>query len=131
VAPFSNDKNNDLTPGQRGYRALVSFGHLDAEVTGLIPENANYQIAGASSDITVINIGDDPGPLKVGSYINFKLNYAAMLRLMAGKYVERITRPAIKDFIQHRACANQINIAPVLNQIEAETEFVGPSISLN
>lgn len=99
MTPFESDQDNgDLSPGQRGYRALVSVGQLDTEITGLTPVNSGYHIAGASSDVTVVNIGDDQGGLKVGDTIQFRLNYAALLRLMSGKYLEKVVSPSLDKF---------------------------------
>ena len=99
MTPFESDQaNGSFSPGQRGYRALVSVGQLDTEVTGLTPIDSKYQIAGASSDVTVLNIGDDPGDLAVGTTIKFRLNYAALLRLMSGKYVEQVVSPLLDKF---------------------------------
>lgn len=99
MTPFESDQvNGDLSPGQRGFRALVSVGQLDTEITGLTPVNSEYHIAGASSDVTVVNIGDDQSGLKVGDTIKFRLNYAALLRLMSGKYIEKVVTPSLDKF---------------------------------
>jgi predicted amino acid racemase len=99
MTPFESDQvNGDFSPGQRGFRALVSVGHLDTEITGLTPINSNYHIAGASSDVTVVNVGDDQGGLNVGDTIKFRLNYAALLRLMSGKYIEKVVTPSLDKF---------------------------------
>lgn len=99
MTPFESDQvNGDLSPGQRGFRALVSVGQLDTEITGLTPINSDYHIAGASSDVTVVNIGDDQGGLNVGDTIKFRLNYAALLRLMSGKYIEKVVTPSLDKF---------------------------------
>lgn len=99
MTPFESDQTNgDFSPGQRGYRALVSIGQLDTEVTGLTPIDSRYQIAGASSDVTVINIGDEPDNLKVGDTVKFRLNYAALLRLMSGKYIDKVVSPSLDEF---------------------------------
>jgi len=99
VAPFPlADASSPPSPGQRGYRALVNIGQLDTDVGGLTPQDPTYQIAGASSDLTVVNVGDHPGELKVGGAIRFGMNYAAMLRLMSGAYVPKVVEPALAEF---------------------------------
>jgi len=99
MQPFEPTQvENELSPGQRGYRAIVSVGQLDTDINGLTPINEDYQIAGASSDVTVVNIGDDAGGLKVGDTIRFKPNYAALLRLMAGKYIDKFVSPSLDTF---------------------------------
>jgi len=99
LTPFEAETTDDtVTPGQRGYRALVSVGQLDTDISGLTPVNPNYKIAGASSDITVVNVGDNPKGLEVGGSITFRVNYAAMLRLMSGKYIAKEVNPPLSEF---------------------------------
>ena len=99
MTPFeSTDAEEDLSPGQRGYRALISVGQLDTDIAGLTPVNPEHRIAGASSDITVINLGNDTGGLKIGDSIKFRVNYSAMLRLMVGKYVAKKVIPPLDEF---------------------------------
>jgi len=117
TAPFETDVEDESIPGQRGYRALVSVGHLDTDIGGLTPINEKYRIAGASSDITVINIGDDPGGLKVGDTIKFKVNYSALLRLMNDKYISKEVVPPIGSLegLLNDKCSE---ILPGMSQIE-------------
>ncbi len=100
ITPFQSEAEEDTTPGQRGYRALISIGQLDTDIYGLTPVNPHYQIAGASSDITVINLGEDADGLKVGDTILFRPNYSALLRLMSGRYLEKAVTPSLEDFSQ-------------------------------
>lgn len=71
---------------RRGYRAIVSVGQLDTDVKGLTPRNSQFKIGGASSDLTVLNIGEDAAGLRIGDVIEFDVSYAAMVRLMNNKY---------------------------------------------
>ena len=99
ITPFENDMDEDATsPGQRGYRALVNIGELDTDVSGLTPVSENYRIAGASSDITVINVGEKRGGLRVGDKMRFRLDYSALLRLMSGEYVQKVVDPPLEEF---------------------------------
>ncbi|MEZ5360568.1 MAG: alanine racemase [Candidatus Zixiibacteriota bacterium] len=100
VQPFHTDMEDETAPGQRGYRALVSVGQLDSDISGLTPVNPNYRIAGASSDITVVNLGVNPEQLQVGDTIKFRVNYSALLRLMSGKYVPKEVYPSLDKFRQ-------------------------------
>ncbi len=93
TSPFPSVGELEVLPFQRGFRALVDMGQLDADVAGLTPTNSDHQIAGASSDITVVNLGKNPENLSVGSKITFRMNYAALLRLMSSHYVPKcVTR---------------------------------------
>ncbi|MFH1970591.1 MAG: hypothetical protein ABIJ53_09775 [Verrucomicrobiota bacterium] len=95
--------NKYLTPGQRGYRALVTIGQLDTDVSGLIPFNREYQIAGASSDITVVNLGISNDGMAVGDSLKFRVSYSALLRLMNDKYIERVVVPDLGQFAKELA----------------------------
>lgn len=99
--PFEVIESSDITPGQRGYRAVITIGQLDTEVSGLKPIKPHYQIAGASSDLSVLNIGDNPDALQIGDSIEFKLNYSALLHLMAGNYVRKTVHPSIETFFKN------------------------------
>ena len=99
VAPFAAIAASSTTaPSQRGYRVLVNIGQLDADILGMRPEDPACQIAGASSDITVVNVGDDPRGMEVGGVMRFHMNYAAMLRVMSGPYVPKVVEPEIARF---------------------------------
>ena len=89
TSPFGSIQNEDSAPGQRGYRALVSIGQLDTDIGGLAPTNPEYHIVGASSDITVVNLNENPKDLKVGDSVTFRMNYSALLRLMSSRYVTK------------------------------------------
>lgn len=96
--PFESLNIADLSPGQRGYRAIVAVGQLDTEVSGLTPLNPDYKLAGASSDLTVVNVGENPERLKVGGTLKFRVNYAALLRLMSNRYIDQIVTPDLDEF---------------------------------
>jgi len=113
MTPFISEVNEDRTPGQRGFRALISIGNLDTEISGLTPLNPQYSIAGASSDITVVNIGEDAGELKIGDVIRFRPNYAAFVRLMDGRYIKKEVVPPIAEF-QIGMPTNAFEAVPVL-----------------
>ncbi|MDP8257726.1 MAG: alanine racemase [Candidatus Alcyoniella australis] len=96
--PTNGCGRDEPTPGQRGLRALVGVGQLDTEVAGLRPLDPEFQIAGASSDITVVNLGEHDHGLRVGNSIGFSLDYAALSRLMGGRYVQIDVRPPLQSF---------------------------------
>ncbi len=96
MTPFETTSQTLLQPGQRGYRAVVTVGQLDTDVGGLTPKDPSFQIAGASSDLCVVNVGAAAGDLRVGDTIQFSPNYAALLRLMAGQYVDKVVDPPVE-----------------------------------
>lgn len=106
VTPFDQDANGEeMSPGQRGFRALVNIGQLDTDVSGLRPVDERHRIAGASSDITVVNVGEESGGLRVGDSIRFRLDYSALLRLMSGDYVRKVVDPPLDEF--EKACQTE------------------------
>jgi predicted amino acid racemase len=119
MSRFNEEQDELVAPGQRGYRALMNVGYLDTDVTGLTPVDDSYRIAGASSDITVVNLGDEPDGLKVGDTISFKVNYSALLRLMSSKYINRVVDPPIDEF-----AARQAEVALMAQQAQ-DTAGVG------
>ncbi len=121
IAPFAADQpapSGESAPGQRGYRALIGVGQLDTDISGLTPLNPEHQIAGASSDITVVNLGDDPGGLKVGDTIEFRLNYPALLHLMNCRYITKMVEPSIEEFEDavRKKCSK---LSPVLDGFDS------------
>ena len=98
MAPFAAIQGDaEIAPGQRGYRALCTIGQVDTDIGSLIPVNPNHHIAGASSDITVVNLGDDSSGLRIGDTIQFRTGYSALVRLMNNRYTEKCLYPDPSD----------------------------------
>lgn len=100
TSPFQSVGVMETAPGQRGFRALVHVGQLDTDISGLTPTHQDYHIAGASSDITVVNLGENPNDLHIGDTVTFRMNYAALLRLMSSRYVTKEIIPGHLSTIQ-------------------------------
>jgi len=111
------DESQPMMPGQRGYRALVTVGQIDTDVAGLTPVNPAHQIAGASSDITVVNLGDDPGGLGIGDTITFKPNYSAFVRLMNDSYIAKKITPSLDEFATMLPDAMRISVPPAMDDV--------------
>ena len=75
--------------GTSSLRAIVDVGLLDVEEGHIKPVAKNMHIAGASSDMIVIDLGSNPRNLKVGDLIEFSLDYMGLLRLMNSDYIEK------------------------------------------
>ncbi|MBW6497045.1 MAG: alanine racemase [Bacteroidales bacterium] len=73
--------------GKTSFRALLDIGLLDITPDFLIPQDKNLKIAGASSDILVIDLGTNPKKYKVGDFIKFKLKYMGALGLFNSDYI--------------------------------------------
>jgi ornithine racemase len=74
-------------PGARGLRALIALGQLDTDVGGLTPLHQGWSLAGASSDVSVLNLEQRDG-LRIGHQVCFRPNYTALLQLMHSRYVD-------------------------------------------
>ena len=89
TTPFSPITADDVVPGERGFRAVVNLGQLDTEVAGLTPLNNSHTISGASSDVMIVNVGDDGEDLHIGNAIKFRPSYAALARAMNCRYLDK------------------------------------------
>lgn len=65
----------------------MNFGRQDIDPQGIIPEIPGIEVLGATSDYTVVDIGDYD--LKVGDSLSFSLNYSALLQTFTSPYVKR------------------------------------------
>lgn len=119
AAPFHHEiEEENFSPGQRGYRALLSVGCLDTEISGLKPLDPDCRIAGASSDITVVNLGDNPKNLQVGDTLSFRLDYAALLRLLGSQYIAKTVTPPLQAFLK-TPVSPALQVPPVLETLRA------------
>jgi len=75
--------------GKTAYRAIVDIGTLDIQPNYLIPVHENVTITDASSDMLVLDVGENPEGYKVGDMIRFKLKYMGALGLMSSDYIEK------------------------------------------
>ena len=90
---YEFDQNNI---GETSYRAIIDLGLLDAETAHLEFVDKSLKLAGASSDMLVIDLGKNKKKYEVGDLIEFKLDYMGILRIMNSKYIEK----RIKNLIQ-------------------------------
>ncbi|MBN1250999.1 MAG: alanine racemase [Bacteroidales bacterium] len=75
--------------GKTSIRAIIDIGLLDVDVNHLELVDKTIKIAGASSDMIVIDIYDNRKKYKVGDLIEFKLDYMGVLRILNSKYIEK------------------------------------------
>lgn len=78
--------------GKTAYRAILDIGYLDVQPEYLIPVDDDLEISDASSDMMIVNVGDNPNNYKVGDPIRFKLKYMGALSLMSSDYIEKKVR---------------------------------------
>jgi len=78
---------NDV--GKTSNRALVDIGILDIDVNHLETTDASIQIAGATSDMIVLDLGLNAPGYTVGSVVEFTMDYMGIVRIMNSKYIEK------------------------------------------
>lgn len=89
VPLFASLQPEENTPGQRGYRAIVTLGQVDTEAARGRRPGPFARMAGASSDLTVVNLGPDPGGWKWVIPLRSAPATGHRRRLMMGKYIEK------------------------------------------
>lgn len=75
--------------GSTSFRAIVDVGLLDVEDGHIKPVSTDIEIAGASSDMIVLDLGENRRNLKVGDTVAFDLDYMGILRLMHSDYIDK------------------------------------------
>jgi predicted amino acid racemase len=73
--------------GKTSFRAILDIGLLDINPDDLSPEDQSIEVSGASSDMIVMDIGENGNNYKVGDMITFKLSYMGILAVMSSSYI--------------------------------------------
>jgi predicted amino acid racemase len=84
----SVDFDEDLL-GKKTCRAIIDIGLLDVEEKHIAPVDKNISFIGASSDMLVIDLGENNKKYKVGDLLEFTLDYMGTLRVINSKYIEK------------------------------------------
>ncbi|MDF1576709.1 MAG: alanine/ornithine racemase family PLP-dependent enzyme [Bacteroidales bacterium] len=80
-------KEEDI--GQKACRAILDLGLLDVDMDHLKPVDGEVQFAGASSDMLVVNLGNNKNGYRVGDLIEFRMDYMGALRTINSKYIDK------------------------------------------
>ncbi|MDD4209281.1 MAG: alanine racemase [Bacteroidales bacterium] len=83
---------DDTLIGKTAYRAIVDLGLLDVEDKHITPLDENISIVGGSSDMFVLDLGNNETNYKAGDLIAFKMDYMGLLRLMHSHYIDKKIR---------------------------------------
>jgi len=78
---------NEENRGKESFRAIIDLGKLDALPEFLHPLDHQISISGASSDMIVMELGENEGNYKVGDLIEFSVDYMGVLGLMNSDYI--------------------------------------------
>ncbi|HET8964501.1 MAG TPA: hypothetical protein VFM99_11415, partial [Chitinophagales bacterium] len=76
--------------GKSTVRAILDIGLLDINHAYLLPEDKSINIIEASSDMLVLDLGDNKKNYKTGDLISFNLRYMGTLSLMNSDYIEKM-----------------------------------------
>lgn len=75
--------------GKTAYRAIVDIGLLDVDPEHLEANDPTVKVAGASSDMIVIDLGSNTQGYSIGHLIEFRLDYMGTLRILNSDYIEK------------------------------------------
>lgn len=76
--------------GKSSFRAILDIGLLDVDPKYLIPDDGEFEILGASSDMLILNLGTNPKGYRVGDIIKFNLKYMGALGILNSSYVDKV-----------------------------------------
>lgn len=83
----SEFENEDQT--ETSFRAVIDMGLLDVDNEHIRLKDKDLQLVGVSSDMMVVDLGDNNTNYQVGSLIEFEMNYMGILRAMNSAYIEK------------------------------------------
>ncbi|MEX0686575.1 MAG: alanine racemase [Balneolales bacterium] len=76
--------------GKTAYRAILDIGYLDIQPEFLVSKSENVRIVDASSDMLVVDVGQNESNLVVGDTLPFELKYVGALGIMNSSYIDKI-----------------------------------------
>ncbi|GGR64884.1 alanine racemase [Deinococcus seoulensis] len=87
--PFGQTAGTDDGGPDTTHRAILDVGYLDISPQYLSPVDDRLEVVGGSSDMLVLNVGQNEAGLQVGSYVTFRLKYMGALHLMNSPYIDK------------------------------------------
>lgn len=69
-------------------RAILNFGLVDTDPSGLAPKDPGLDIISSNSDYTVVDVTDCEGTVPVGHTFDFTLNYSAMIQTFLSPFID-------------------------------------------
>ncbi len=76
--------------GKTSYRAILDIGYLDIDPKHLISAEDEIEIADASSDMLILDVGDNKNDYHVGDFIRFRMTYMGALAIMNSDYIDKV-----------------------------------------
>lgn len=81
---------NEDDYGKTSYRAILDIGYLDINPDHLINVEDDVEIVDASSDMLILDVGDNTSGYEVGDFIRFRMKYMGALGIMNSDYIDKI-----------------------------------------
>ncbi|WP_299822137.1 alanine/ornithine racemase family PLP-dependent enzyme [uncultured Pontibacter sp.] len=75
--------------GKSSHRAILDVGLLDINPKFLIPKDESLSVIGASSDMLVVELGENEHNYKVGDVLRFGLRYMGALSILNSRYIAK------------------------------------------
>jgi predicted amino acid racemase len=75
--------------GQTSCRAIIDMGLLDVEESHIEATDSDIKIVGASSDMLVIDLGENKKNYRVGDLLEFRMDYMGILRVINSRYIDK------------------------------------------
>lgn len=75
-------------------RAILNFGVSDTYPEGLTPIDESLKIVSVNSNYTIVDFTDSRQDLKLGDFVEFKMNYHAMLQCFVSPFTSFFYRQA-------------------------------------
>lgn len=74
--------------GQTSYRAILDVGLLEVKPEYLLSNLKGADLVGASSDMLVLDLGENKSDIKVGDMMRFNMSYMGALSLLNSNYID-------------------------------------------
>ena len=81
---------NEEDYGKTSYRAILDIGYLEVNPKHLIIDDEDIEIVDASSDMLILDVGDNKAGYEVGDFIRFRMKYMGALGIMNSNYIDKI-----------------------------------------
>lgn len=75
--------------GKTSHRAILDVGLLDINPKFLLPKDDGISVIGASSDMLIVELGDNEQNFKVGDVLRFNLRYMGALSVLNSRYISK------------------------------------------
>jgi predicted amino acid racemase len=75
--------------GKSSYRAILDVGLLDVSPQYLRPIDPELEVLGASSDMLIVDLGEEQPEYKVGDLVAFRLQYMGTLQAISSDYIDK------------------------------------------